>query len=102
MDKFHNILRLLSNEVVHRAIALVGEDILREPLEVTLSSQVMTASNYKKLLVNSIFSLNSAYLVLIPRIMNNNFDWQMFAQTNVHMFHLINTININIMTSFLP
>ena len=34
MDKFHNLLRLLSNEVVHRAIALVGEDILREPLEV--------------------------------------------------------------------
>ena len=34
MDKFHNVLRLLSNEVVHRAIALVGEDILREPLEV--------------------------------------------------------------------
>ncbi|XP_053409232.1 uncharacterized protein LOC123561373 isoform X4 [Mercenaria mercenaria] len=33
MDKFHNVLRLLSNEVVHRAIALVGEDILREPLE---------------------------------------------------------------------
>ncbi|XP_052258855.1 uncharacterized protein LOC127863384 isoform X2 [Dreissena polymorpha] len=33
MDKFQNILRLLSNEVVHRAIALVGEDILREPLE---------------------------------------------------------------------
>lgn len=34
MDKFHNLLRLLSNEVVHRAIAMVGEDILREPLEV--------------------------------------------------------------------
>ena len=34
IDKFHNLLRLLSNEVVHRAIALVGEDILREPLEV--------------------------------------------------------------------
>ncbi|KAK7479591.1 hypothetical protein BaRGS_00029140 [Batillaria attramentaria] len=33
IDKFHNLLRLLSNEVVHRAIALVGEDILREPLE---------------------------------------------------------------------
>nr|XP_022320176.1 dynein beta chain, flagellar outer arm-like isoform X6 [Crassostrea virginica] len=33
MDKFHNLLRLLSNEVVHRAIAMVGEDILREPLE---------------------------------------------------------------------
>ena len=37
MDKFHNILRLLSNEVVHRAIALVGEDILREPLEVNIN-----------------------------------------------------------------
>ncbi|KAL3885754.1 hypothetical protein ACJMK2_025795 [Sinanodonta woodiana] len=33
MDKFNNLLRLMSNEVVHRAIALVGEDILREPLE---------------------------------------------------------------------
>ncbi|XP_071095883.1 uncharacterized protein [Haliotis cracherodii] len=33
IDKFHNLLRLLSNEVVHRAIAMVGEDILREPLE---------------------------------------------------------------------
>ncbi|PVD27606.1 hypothetical protein C0Q70_12770 [Pomacea canaliculata] len=32
-DKFHNLLHLLSNEVVHQAIALVGEDILREPLE---------------------------------------------------------------------
>ncbi|XP_070202269.1 uncharacterized protein [Littorina saxatilis] len=33
IDKFHNLLRLLSNEVVHRAIAIVGEDIMREPLE---------------------------------------------------------------------
>ncbi|XP_052060514.1 uncharacterized protein LOC127700861 isoform X4 [Mytilus californianus] len=33
MDKFHNLLRLLSNEVVHRAISLVGENILREPLQ---------------------------------------------------------------------
>ncbi|XP_069118815.1 uncharacterized protein [Argopecten irradians] len=33
MDKFHNMLRMLSNEVVHRAISLVGDDILREPLE---------------------------------------------------------------------
>ncbi|KAK6172547.1 hypothetical protein SNE40_016179 [Patella caerulea] len=33
IDKFHNLLRLLSNEVVHRAIAMVGADILREPLE---------------------------------------------------------------------
>lgn len=40
MDKFHNVLRLLSNEVVHRAIALVGEDILREPLEVRASLTV--------------------------------------------------------------
>ncbi|GFO25145.1 dynein beta chain, ciliary-like, partial [Plakobranchus ocellatus] len=33
IDKFHQLLRLLSNEVVHRAIAMVGDDILREPLE---------------------------------------------------------------------
>ncbi|XP_064599567.1 LOW QUALITY PROTEIN: uncharacterized protein LOC135466077 [Liolophura sinensis] len=33
MDKFHNLLRLISNEVVHRAQAMVGEDILREPLQ---------------------------------------------------------------------
>ncbi|KAL5020323.1 hypothetical protein ScPMuIL_003215 [Solemya velum] len=33
LDKYHNMLRLLSNEVVHRAIDMVGEDILREPLE---------------------------------------------------------------------
>ena len=32
-DKFHNILRLISNEVVHRAEAMVGEDVLREPLQ---------------------------------------------------------------------
>ena len=40
MDKFHNILKLMSNEVVHRAIALVGEDILREPLEVSFTFTV--------------------------------------------------------------
>lgn len=34
VDKFHNLLRLISNEVVHRAEAMVGEDVLREPLEV--------------------------------------------------------------------
>ena len=44
MDKFHNILRLLSNEVVHRAIALVGEDILREPLEVRMDNGVYIQS----------------------------------------------------------
>ncbi|GFS27875.1 dynein beta chain, flagellar outer arm [Elysia marginata] len=33
IDKFHQLIRLLSNEVVHRAIAMVGDDILREPLE---------------------------------------------------------------------
>ena len=33
-DKFHNLLRMISNEVVHRAHAMVGEDVLREPLEV--------------------------------------------------------------------
>jgi dynein heavy chain len=38
MDKFHNLLRLLSNEVVHRAISMVGENILREPLEVSTYS----------------------------------------------------------------
>ncbi|XP_064650622.1 uncharacterized protein LOC135502065 isoform X3 [Lineus longissimus] len=32
-DKFANLLRVISNEVVHRAHAMVGEDILREPLE---------------------------------------------------------------------
>ncbi|ELU01785.1 hypothetical protein CAPTEDRAFT_107782 [Capitella teleta] len=32
-DKFHNLLRLLSNEVVHRAEAMVGEDVLHEPLD---------------------------------------------------------------------
>ena len=36
-DKFHNMLRLISNEVVHRAEAMVGEDVLREPLEVSTS-----------------------------------------------------------------
>ena len=35
-DKFHNLLRLISNEVVHRAEAMVGEDVLREPLEVSV------------------------------------------------------------------
>ena len=35
-DKFHNLLRMISNEVVHRAHAMVGEDVLREPLEVCL------------------------------------------------------------------
>ena len=34
-DKFHNLLRLISNEVVHRAEAMVGDDVLREPLEVS-------------------------------------------------------------------
>ncbi|KAI0240669.1 Dynein beta chain, flagellar outer arm [Lamellibrachia satsuma] len=30
---FHHLLRLISNEVVHRAEAMVGADVLREPLE---------------------------------------------------------------------
>lgn len=34
MDKFYNFLRLLFNEVVYRVIVMVGEDILRELLEV--------------------------------------------------------------------
>ena len=37
-DKFHNLLRMISNEVVHRAHAMVGEDVLREPLEVCIFS----------------------------------------------------------------
>ncbi|CAH1797693.1 unnamed protein product [Owenia fusiformis] len=32
-DQFHNLLRVISNEVVHRAEAMVGEDVLHEPLE---------------------------------------------------------------------
>lgn len=46
MDKFHNLLRLLSNEVVHRAIAMVGEDILREPLEVYKGHAIFTHCIY--------------------------------------------------------
>ncbi|KAH9514965.1 hypothetical protein Btru_021540, partial [Bulinus truncatus] len=33
IDKFHQLLCLLSNEIVHRAIGMVGDDVLREPLE---------------------------------------------------------------------
>ncbi|XP_055866060.1 uncharacterized protein LOC106055129 isoform X2 [Biomphalaria glabrata] len=33
IDKFHQLLGLLSNEIVHRAIKMVGDDVLREPLE---------------------------------------------------------------------
>lgn len=36
---FHHLLRLISNEVVHRAEAMVGADVLREPLEVSLIDQ---------------------------------------------------------------
>lgn len=55
MDKFHNILRMLSNEVVHRAIAMVGEDILREPLEV-----IMTFLNWSKM-YTSVRKIMSSY-----------------------------------------
>ncbi|KAK2144653.1 hypothetical protein LSH36_739g00037 [Paralvinella palmiformis] len=33
IDKYQNLLRLISNEVVHRAEAMVGEDVLHEPLD---------------------------------------------------------------------
>lgn len=37
---FHHLLRLISNAVVHRAKVLVGEDVLRDPLQVGLLIEI--------------------------------------------------------------